>query len=81
MTVRVQFFAQLRDVSGTPELQIELDEHSSIGDLLDRIYQQKPALRVHDQSTLIGVGVEFVGRDYIVRPGDTIAVMPPVQGG
>jgi molybdopterin converting factor small subunit len=30
---------------------------------------------------LIGAGVEFVDRNYQLKSGDEISIMPPVQGG
>jgi molybdopterin converting factor small subunit len=30
---------------------------------------------------LIGVGLEFVNRNYKLSPGEQISIMPPVQGG
>jgi len=81
MKVRVEFYAQLRDLAGTPELDVDLAVGSTIRDLLEQVYEQKPTLRSRDQSTLVGVGLEFVERDYVVKERDEIAVMPPVQGG
>jgi len=81
MKVRVQFYAQLRDLIGTREIDIELEEGATVRDLLDEIYTQQPKLRLHDKSILIGAGVEFVDRNYKPRPGEEISVMPPVQGG
>jgi MoaD family protein len=81
MKVRVHFYSQLRDLIGTPELDLELPEKTTVKDLLERIYQQKPALRSRDKSILVGAGVEFVDRKYELKPGDEIAIMPPVQGG
>ena len=81
MQLRVQFFSQLRDVAGTSELQVDLAEKSTVRDLLEKIYDEKPALRSRDKSILVGAGVEFVDRDYELKPGDEISIMPPVQGG
>ena len=81
MKLRVQFFAQLRDLAGRGELEVELPAEATVSDLLAKLYEQKPALRSHDQSILIGAGVEFVKRDYQLKPDDEIAIMPPVQGG
>ena len=50
-------------------------------ELLDQIYAKQPALRSHDKSILIGAGVEFVDRNHKLKPGEEIAIMPPVQGG
>ena len=40
-----------------------------------------PKLRDFEKSVLFGIGVEFVDRDHPLNEGDTIAIMPPVQGG
>ena len=81
MNVRVQFYSQLRDLSGVAELDVDLAGTSTVRELLENIYEQKPALRAHDKSILVGAGVEFVDRDYVIQPGDEISIMPPVQGG
>jgi MoaD family protein len=81
MNVRVQFYAQLRDLVGAPELNVDLPDKATVGDLLAKIYEQTPALRSRDKSILIGAGVEFVDRNYQLKPGDVISIMPPVQGG
>ena len=81
MKVRVQFYAQLRDLAGTCEQDLDLPEGATVRDLLNEIYAQQPSLRVHDKSILVGVGVDFVDRDYKLKSGEEISIMPPVQGG
>lgn len=81
MKVRVQFYAQLRDLIGMRVLEVELAEGATVRDLLEKIYAHQPALRPHDKSILIGAGVEFIDRNYILKPNEEIAIMPPVQGG
>jgi MoaD family protein len=79
--IHVQFYAQLRDLIGTRELEVQVAEGATVHDLLEKIYAQQPALRLHDKSILIGAGVEFVDRNYELKPNEEIAIMPPVQGG
>jgi MoaE-MoaD fusion protein len=81
MKIHVQFYAQLRDLVGMRELDLDVAEGATVRDLLEEIYAQQPALRSHDKSILIGAGVEFVDRNYELQPGEEIAIMPPVQGG
>ena len=81
MKIHVQFYAQLRDLVGMRELDVELPDGATIRDLLDKIYAQQPVLRSHDKSILIGAGMEFVDRNCELKPGEEIAIMPPVQGG
>lgn len=81
MNVRVQFYAQLRDITGRSETDVEVPPNGTVGDLLDEIYRQNTSLRPHDKTILVGAGVEFVDRNYRLKPGETISIMPPVQGG
>jgi molybdopterin synthase sulfur carrier subunit len=81
MNVRVQFFAQLRDIAGTSESSIELPPNSTATDLLETVYRQIPSLRPNDKTILVGVGVEFVDRNHVIQPDQTVSIMPPVQGG
>ena len=81
MNVRVQFYAQLRDLVGVSELNVDLPDKATVGELLAKIYDQMPVLRSHDKSILIGAGVEFVDRNYELKPSEDISIIPPVQGG
>lgn len=79
--MRVQFYAQLRDITQIASDEADLADGATVSDLLGNIYQKFPALRVHDKNILVGAGVEFVDRNYKPKPGEEISIMPPVQGG
>lgn len=81
MKVRVLFYAQLSDLLGMRQLDVDVPDGATVRDLLGQIYAQQPTLRPHDKSVLIGAGVEFVDRNYKLKPGDEVSIMPPVQGG
>lgn len=79
--MRVQFYAQLRDITQIASDEVDLADGATVSNLLGKIYQKFPALRVHDKNILVGAGVEFVDRNYKPKPGEEISIMPPVQGG
>ena len=81
MQVQVQFYSNLKELAGASTRLIEIPQGSRVADLLEAIYARAPALRAWDESILVGAGVEFVERDYALRPNEDIAIMPPVQGG
>lgn len=81
MKVNVQFFSHLKERVPNSTQEIELNEGATVADLLAQLYAQLPALREWDKSILIGAGVEFVGRDHVLKGNEQIAIMPPVQGG
>jgi molybdopterin converting factor small subunit len=81
MKVHVQFFSRLRELAGRSEMELDVPAEATAADLLDLLYSQTPALREWDKSILVASGVEFVGRDYVLKPDDQVSIMPPVQGG
>ena len=60
---------------------VDLPEHSRVSDLLTLVYREHPTLTAADKTILVGAGVEFVERDYLLKESEEIALMPPVQGG
>jgi molybdopterin converting factor small subunit len=79
--VQVQFFSRLRDLAGRSEMDLDVPAEGTAADLLELLYSRTPALREWDKSILVASGVEFVGRDYVLKADDQISIMPPVQGG
>ena len=81
MKVHVQFFSRLRDLAGVSEMELDVPEGTTAAALIETLYSDTPALRDWDKSILVAAGVEFVERDYVLKPGDQISIMPPLQGG
>lgn len=81
MRIKAEFFSQLKELAGSNERIVELPEGSTVGDLLIHLYQEYPALKNWDANLLVGAGVDFVERDRRLEPDESIAIMPPVQGG
>jgi molybdopterin converting factor small subunit len=77
--IQIQYFAQLRGLGGPDS--IELGEGTTVGGLLANLFQQCPSLALWNKHLLIAAGTDWVQRDYVVQPGETISLMPPVQGG
>ncbi len=49
--------------------------------LLEKIFELSPDMAPWNNHLLVAVGTEWVQRDYLIKPGDLISFMPPVQGG
>jgi molybdopterin converting factor small subunit len=81
MNVRAEFYSRLKEIAGAQALDISLPENATVNDLFDQLKESYPQLRDFEKSVLFGIGVEFVDRNQPLNEGDTIAIMPPVQGG
>jgi MoaD family protein len=81
MNVRAEFYSRLKEIVGASALELSLPKNATINDLFEQLVENYPKLQDFEKSTLFGVGVEFVDRHHPLNEGDTIAIMPPVQGG
>ena len=81
-TVRVLLFSVLQDAAGgQKEVELEIVPDTTVDDLLGELYVRWPELRKWDGQIRVGVDLEYVNRSHLIKPGQEVAVMPPVQGG
>ncbi len=81
MKVVVHFYSYFADLTGCTEAHEELPAGTTIDGLLRNLHARFPKLVAMKNSTLIAVGVEYQGRDYVLKDGDEVSLFPPVQGG
>jgi MoaD family protein len=81
LKVTAEFYSRLREIVGAPSLKITLNDGATVAELMKELSREHPRLRDFDKSMLFGIGVEFVDRDHLLKDGDVVAIMPPVQGG
>ena len=81
-TVKVLYFAAVRDKLGRAEEELELPEGTAtIGDFGRHLERIHPELRGALASLRYAVNESFVELGHRLEPGDVIAVIPPVAGG
>lgn len=82
MVIRILFFSSLQDVVGCDELDFTVpDRVRDVAQLLDVLYDRWPSLLQWDGKILIAADLEYVGPGHLLKEGQEIAIMPPVQGG
>lgn len=82
-TVRIRFFASLREALGCAELAEPLAAPCQVRVLLLQL-ATRPELQhsdVMDRDLLVAVNHQLVGWDHWVQAGDEVAFFPPVTGG
>ena len=77
--VRVQLFAAARETTGLKTVDLPINQHTTMRDLLEMLHTLHPELR--KISGRWAVNEEFVENDCDVHSGDEIAFIPPVSGG
>ena len=81
MTVRLLFFAALRDITGQSNAEIVLTEGTSAGEVWRRLRRDYEKLAAYEQPPLIAINEDYASADAVLRDGDELAFIPPVAGG
>ncbi|PRQ09698.1 molybdenum cofactor biosynthesis protein [Enhygromyxa salina] len=81
MRVTVLVFAGLRQRIGAAQVEIELSEPATVGQLRDRIRATHPQVGAGVAHCRVAVDHEFVGDDEPILAGQEVALIPPVSGG
>jgi molybdopterin synthase catalytic subunit len=81
MQIRVLFFGVLKDLAGKASDSLSLPENATLGDVLSHYEQIIPRLKDTASSLAMSVNQEYAGPATRLRPGDEVALLPPVSGG
>lgn len=77
--IRLLYFAILREKLGRHEEMLEFS--GSVGELRKLLIEREPHLADVLKVCLFAVNQEYVGEDFILKGGETVAVIPPFSGG
>ena len=81
MKVRVLFFATCREIVGAREAVIEIDEGSTVSDLVANLAAAHPRFGEVKRGLMVSVGQEYAEGECLLVDGDEVAFIPPVRGG
>jgi molybdopterin synthase catalytic subunit len=77
--VRILCFGVLRDWLGAGAATVELPEGATVGELLARLSQGRPAFPM--RGIAVSVNAEFAAQAQALTEGDEVGLLPPVSGG
>ena len=80
-TVKVLFFARLREALPEPRLELTWPSSGSVADLRAAITARGPEWSALTPDLLVAVNQDMATDDVMVSPGDEVAFFPPVSGG
>lgn len=81
MTVRVLYFAMLRELAGRTHDDLELPAGATVNDLKETVSRRHPAVADALRRVAVAVGREYArGHDEIPN-GAEVALIPPIAGG
>jgi MoaE-MoaD fusion protein len=87
ITVKVLFFASAREAAGRAKLDLELGPTDSslpvrASDALRELMALYPGLDFEGTQISVAVNQDYLGdEDVVLKPGDELALLPPIAGG
>lgn len=79
--MRVLFFAQLKDATGCPSVEVAAPAPINAEALWAHLLQRFPALETHRKTVRLACNSEYAGAHTMFANGDEVALIPPVSGG
>jgi len=81
MTIRVLLFASLAQHVGAQELTVELPDSATVGEALQQLGRTHAAIAAMGDRLATAVNMSYVKPTHRLKPGDELALIPPVSGG
>lgn len=80
MTVTVLLFANYRELADAASVTLELSANATVRDAMDRL-RALPGLGGLPAEPTVAVNREYASLERGLKPGDEVALIPPVAGG
>ena len=80
MTVTVLLFASYADALGKPAVELALPAGATVADVMAGIVRHPGGDRL-PPAPLVAVNERYATPEQVLRPGDEVALIPPVAGG
>jgi molybdopterin synthase sulfur carrier subunit len=77
MTIKVKFFASLREQVGQSDSRVEASGPLTV----EQVWRHSTDDMSMPDNTLCAINMEYVDRNQPVNDGDEVAFFPPVTGG
>ena len=81
MKIRILFFASMRDIVGSRELELEISPGATVGQLRQDLVSRFPDMAAIARILSMAVNAEYADDSVTLQTGDEVAVIPPVSGG
>jgi molybdopterin synthase sulfur carrier subunit len=84
MSVKVLFFASVKDAVGCAALEVDLDTPATVADLVDVLVArsgERAKIALTAESVRIALNQELQNGPCVINDGDEVGFLPPVTGG
>jgi molybdopterin converting factor subunit 1 len=79
--VSIRLFASFRERAGAPVVSVEVPDGVTVATLRRCLLRLWPDATGLLEKSAVAVNEEYASPDRAIRPGDEVALIPPVSGG
>ncbi len=80
MKIKMLYFAEAKDVVKKDQEDIDFNGNT-ISELRETLLKKYPEITYVLSSSVFAVNMKYVGNDAVLKDNDTVAIIPPVEGG
>ena len=81
MELQVRLFASLKEIAGSSQVLIKIQDRAAVSDLLLELFKIFPQMQAYSGTILVSINLEYADRSQLIKSGDEISIFPPVSGG
>ena len=81
MNIRVKFFGRCQELVGKEELETEVEEEATIGNLAMKLAEDFPNLEDDFHTLMVAVNAEQTDWEFTLREGDEVHFISTLGGG
>jgi len=80
LEIRILVFGIVKEMAGAPGLLLQVAEGISVAELKEELSRRYPRLN-ELRSFAIAINGAYASDTDLIKPGDAVAIIPPVSGG
>jgi sulfur-carrier protein len=81
MSVKILFFATLRDYVGAKTVELEIPANTTVANLIGLLVKRYPKMIPAQNSIMAAINREFASDEQVIPSDGEVALFPPVSGG
>ncbi len=81
MRIDILYFSSLKDKVKKNKETVDVDPDTNLNQLIQFLKQKHPEISQNLDNVMVAVNEQYVDKNYSLKEGDIVALIPPVSGG
>jgi len=81
LRIDILYFSSLKDKVKKNKETVDVDPDTNLNQLIQFLKQKHPEISQNLDNVMVAVNEQYVDKNYSLKEGDIVALIPPVSGG